>query len=140
MSVDDIRSAAERVKAEGKSKPRVGRHPVNQPMVDHWLDAIGDLMRDPRPVERVGNLAGFPQIEVAIQQGHRRAAVMQGQEADQPERQDRDEPQRAKLHRAQGAQPGQNRRHAPHRCAFLAMAGVWRPTALRKVNGPAKPA
>ena len=41
-SIEDIRSAAERVKAEGKSKPRKGRHPVNQPMVDHWLDAMGD--------------------------------------------------------------------------------------------------
>lgn len=41
-STDDITAAAERVKAEGKSKPRVGRHPVNQPMVDHWLDAMGD--------------------------------------------------------------------------------------------------
>jgi uncharacterized OB-fold protein/acyl dehydratase len=40
--VDDIKAAAERVKAEGKSKPRLGRHPVNQPMIDHWLDAIGD--------------------------------------------------------------------------------------------------
>jgi uncharacterized OB-fold protein/acyl dehydratase len=40
--VDNIRTAAERVKAEGKSKPRVGRHPVNQPMIDHWLDAMGD--------------------------------------------------------------------------------------------------
>ena len=42
MSIDDIRTAAEKVKAEGKSKPRTGRHPVNQPMIDHWLDAIGD--------------------------------------------------------------------------------------------------
>jgi uncharacterized OB-fold protein/acyl dehydratase len=41
-TTDDIQAAAERVKAEGKSKPRVGRHPVNQPMIDHWLDAIGD--------------------------------------------------------------------------------------------------
>jgi uncharacterized OB-fold protein/acyl dehydratase len=40
--VDDIKTAAERVKAEGKSKPRVGRHPVNQPMIDHWTDALGD--------------------------------------------------------------------------------------------------
>lgn len=39
---DDIKAAAERVKAEGKSKPRLGRHPVNQPMIDHWLDAMGD--------------------------------------------------------------------------------------------------
>ncbi|ULE35157.1 bifunctional MaoC family dehydratase N-terminal/OB-fold nucleic acid binding domain-containing protein [Mycobacterium sp. IDR2000157661] len=40
--VEDIKAAAERVKAEGKSKPRIGRHPVNQPMIDHWLDAMGD--------------------------------------------------------------------------------------------------
>lgn len=42
MTVEDIQNAAQRIKAEGKSKPRVGRHPVNQPMIDHWLDAIGD--------------------------------------------------------------------------------------------------
>ncbi len=42
MTVEDIQKAAARIKAEGKSKPRNGRHPVNQPMVDHWLDAIGD--------------------------------------------------------------------------------------------------
>jgi uncharacterized protein len=41
-AIEDIQAAAEKVKAEGKSKPRVGRHPVNQPMVDHWLDAMGD--------------------------------------------------------------------------------------------------
>ncbi len=41
-AVDDIKAAAERVKAEGKSKPRTGRPPVNQPMMDHWLDAMGD--------------------------------------------------------------------------------------------------
>jgi len=38
----DILQAAEEIKAAGKSKPRTGRHPVNQPMIDHWLDAIGD--------------------------------------------------------------------------------------------------
>jgi len=41
-AAEDIRQAAEQIKAEGKSKSRKGRHPVNQPMVDHWLDAIGD--------------------------------------------------------------------------------------------------
>ena len=41
-AIEGIKAAAERVKAEGKSKPRVGRHPVNQPMIDHWTDAIGD--------------------------------------------------------------------------------------------------
>ena len=54
-AIEDIQKAAERVKAEGKSKPRVGRHPVNQPMVDHWLDAMGDnnpstsTRKPPRP-------------------------------------------------------------------------------------------
>jgi len=41
-AVEDIKRAAERIKAEGKSRPRSGRHPVNQPMIDHWLDAVGD--------------------------------------------------------------------------------------------------
>jgi len=41
-AVEAIKQAAERIKASGKSKPRRGRHPVNQPMIDHWLDAIGD--------------------------------------------------------------------------------------------------
>ncbi|MFZ0833632.1 MAG: bifunctional MaoC family dehydratase N-terminal/OB-fold nucleic acid binding domain-containing protein [Mycobacterium sp.] len=53
--------AAERVKAEGKSKPRRGRHPVNQPMVDHWLDAMGD--KNPIYVdEAAARAAGHPGI------------------------------------------------------------------------------
>ena len=60
-AVDAIRAAAEKVKADGKSKPRVGRHPVNQPMVDHWLDAIGD--RNPIYVdEQAAKAAGHPGI------------------------------------------------------------------------------
>jgi len=42
VTVEDIQKAAERIRASGKSKLRKGRHAVNQPMVDHWLDAIGD--------------------------------------------------------------------------------------------------
>jgi uncharacterized protein len=61
MSIDDIKAAAERVKAEGRSKPRVGRHPVNQPMVDHWLDAIGD--KNPIYVdESAAKAAGHPGV------------------------------------------------------------------------------
>jgi uncharacterized OB-fold protein/acyl dehydratase len=61
MSIEDIQAAAERVKAEGKSKPRVGRHPVNQPMVDHWLDAMGD--KNPIYVdEEAAKAAGHPGI------------------------------------------------------------------------------
>jgi len=60
-AVDAIRAAAEKVKTEGKSKPRVGRHPVNQPMVDHWLDAIGD--RNPIYVDdQAAKAAGHPGI------------------------------------------------------------------------------
>src|SRR3954469_25861273 len=60
-TVEDIQKAAERVRAEGKSKPRVGRHPVNQPMVDHWLDAMGD--KNPIYVdEEAARAAGHPGV------------------------------------------------------------------------------
>jgi uncharacterized OB-fold protein/acyl dehydratase len=60
-AIEDVQAAAERIKAEGKSKPRVGRHPVNQPMVDHWLDAMGDK----NPIyfdEEAAKSAGHPGI------------------------------------------------------------------------------
>jgi uncharacterized protein len=61
VTVEDIQKAAERVKADGKSKPRAGRHPVNQPMVDHWLDAMGD--KNPIYVdEGAAKAAGHPGI------------------------------------------------------------------------------
>jgi uncharacterized OB-fold protein/acyl dehydratase len=41
-AVEDIQQLVEQVKASGRSKPRVGRFPVNEPMIGHWLDAIGD--------------------------------------------------------------------------------------------------
>jgi uncharacterized OB-fold protein/acyl dehydratase len=57
----DIQAAAEQIKAAGKSKPRVGRHPVNQPMVDHWLDAMGD--ENPIYVdEAAAKAAGHPGV------------------------------------------------------------------------------
>lgn len=61
MSVEDIQQAAKQIKASGKSKPRKGRHAVNQPMVDHWLDAIGDK----NPIytdEDAAKAAGHPGI------------------------------------------------------------------------------
>jgi uncharacterized OB-fold protein/acyl dehydratase len=61
VTIDDIQQAAERIKAEGKSKPRKGRHAVNQPMVDHWLDAIGD--RNPIYTdEAAAKAAGHPGV------------------------------------------------------------------------------
>ncbi len=57
----DILAAAEEIKAAGKSKPRKGRHPVNQPMIDHWLDAIGD--RNPIYVDdNAARAAGHPGV------------------------------------------------------------------------------
>lgn len=38
----DISSGIEQILASGRSKPRTGRDPVNQPMIRHWVDAIGD--------------------------------------------------------------------------------------------------
>lgn len=63
MTVEDIQKAAERIKASGKSKLRKGRHAVNQPMVDHWLDAIGDH----NPIysdESAAKAAGHPGVVV----------------------------------------------------------------------------
>lgn len=39
---DQISAATQRVHDAGPSKPRHGRDPVNQPMVNNWVEAIGD--------------------------------------------------------------------------------------------------
>jgi len=41
--VTDIHEALAEIKAAGGAKPRVGRDPVNQPMINNWVEAIGDL-------------------------------------------------------------------------------------------------
>ena len=43
---DWIMAEAERLKALGETEPRLARDPVNQPMVNNWLEAIGET--DPR--------------------------------------------------------------------------------------------
>jgi uncharacterized protein len=43
---DQIMAAAERIRAKGETAPRTGRDPVNQPMINNWVEAIGDS--DPR--------------------------------------------------------------------------------------------
>lgn len=62
MSGDqEIRERIEQVKAAGRSKPRVGRDPVNRPMIHHWVDAIGD--KNPIYVdEGAARAAGHPGI------------------------------------------------------------------------------
>ena len=42
MKPEDIHKTVEDIKAAGPSKARVGRDPVNQPMIRHWVDALGD--------------------------------------------------------------------------------------------------
>jgi uncharacterized OB-fold protein/acyl dehydratase len=37
-----IRTAAERIMAVGQSSPRQARDPVNMPIIENWLEAIGD--------------------------------------------------------------------------------------------------
>jgi uncharacterized OB-fold protein/acyl dehydratase len=37
-----IMARAEQIAAAGESAPRLGRHPVNPPMVGNWVEAIGD--------------------------------------------------------------------------------------------------
>ena len=59
--MSEFRAAVEQVKAAGKSKPRAGRDPVNQPMIHHWVDAMGDT----NPVyvdEAAARAAGHPGI------------------------------------------------------------------------------
>ncbi len=43
---DWIMAQVEELKARGESGPRPGRDPVNQPMINNWLEAIGET--DPR--------------------------------------------------------------------------------------------
>jgi hypothetical protein len=61
VSIEDIQKAAEQIKAAGRSKPRAGRDPVNQPMIHHWVDAMGD--KNPIYVdEAAARAAGHPGI------------------------------------------------------------------------------
>ncbi|WP_422744503.1 bifunctional MaoC family dehydratase N-terminal/OB-fold nucleic acid binding domain-containing protein [Mycobacterium sp. WMMD1722] len=57
----DLQPDIEKITAEGKSEPRTGRDPVNQPMIHHWVDAIGD--RNPIYVDAdAATSAGHPGI------------------------------------------------------------------------------
>ena len=61
MSAENLQAEIDKVKAAGRSKPRAGRHPVNEPIMHHWLDAIGD--RNPIYVdEAAAEAAGHPGI------------------------------------------------------------------------------
>ncbi|MGW4367506.1 bifunctional MaoC family dehydratase N-terminal/OB-fold nucleic acid binding domain-containing protein [Nocardia takedensis] len=58
---EDILAAAERIRAAGESAPRTARDPVNQPMINNWVEAVGDA----NPIyvdERAARDAGHPGI------------------------------------------------------------------------------
>lgn len=59
--MSDLSAGIEQILASGGSKPRTGRDPVNQPMIRHWVDAIGDA----NPIyidEDAARAAGHPGI------------------------------------------------------------------------------
>ncbi|ORI19306.1 bifunctional MaoC family dehydratase N-terminal/OB-fold nucleic acid binding domain-containing protein [Rhodococcus sp. 1168] len=39
---ESIEEAADRIAAAGECAPRAGRDPINQPMINNWVEAIGD--------------------------------------------------------------------------------------------------
>ena len=57
----EIQEAVAEIKAADDAKPRAGRDPVNQPMINNWVEAIGD--RNPIYVdEAAARAAGHPGI------------------------------------------------------------------------------
>lgn len=57
----EIHEALTQIKAAGGAKPRAGRDPVNQPMINNWVEAIGDA----NPIyvdEAAASAAGHPGI------------------------------------------------------------------------------
>jgi uncharacterized OB-fold protein/acyl dehydratase len=59
--VSEIQEAIAEIKAAGGPKPRAGRDPVNQPIINNWVEALGD--RNPIYVdEAAARAAGHPGI------------------------------------------------------------------------------
>ncbi|WP_069165461.1 bifunctional MaoC family dehydratase N-terminal/OB-fold nucleic acid binding domain-containing protein [Nocardia altamirensis] len=61
MSPEAVVAEAERIKAAGDCAPRLARDPVNQPMINNWVEALGDT----NPVyvdEAAAVAAGHPGI------------------------------------------------------------------------------
>ncbi|MGV0635430.1 bifunctional MaoC family dehydratase N-terminal/OB-fold nucleic acid binding domain-containing protein [Mycolicibacillus trivialis] len=57
----DLQAGIDTLLSAGRSKPRFGRDPVNQPMIHHWVDAIGD----DNPIyvdEQAARAAGHPGV------------------------------------------------------------------------------
>ncbi len=42
LAAEDILAAAEEIKAAGECSPKAARDPVNLPMINNWVEAMGD--------------------------------------------------------------------------------------------------
>ncbi|MEV6068762.1 OB-fold domain-containing protein [Nocardia sp. NPDC052001] len=61
FTADEIRAAGEKISEAGQSSPRLARDPVNQPMINNWVEAIGD--NNPIYVDEAAAIAaGHPGI------------------------------------------------------------------------------
>lgn len=81
----DLRADIEKIKADGRSEPRAGRDPVNQPMIHHWVDALGD--HNPIYTDEVAaKAAGHPGIVAppAMIQVWTMGGLSQGRSDDDP--------------------------------------------------------
>lgn len=61
INPEAIVAEAERIKAAGDCTPRLARDPVNQPMINNWVEALGDT----NPIyvdEEAAKAAGYPGI------------------------------------------------------------------------------
>lgn len=61
MTAEEIRAAGEKIQQLGESAPRLGRDPVNQPMINNWVEALGDA----NPIyvdDEAARAAGHPGI------------------------------------------------------------------------------
>jgi len=58
---DDLQQGIDAILASGRGEPAIARDPVNQPMIHHWTDAIGD--KNPIYVdEAAAQAAGHPGV------------------------------------------------------------------------------
>jgi uncharacterized OB-fold protein len=61
ITAQEIIAAGERLRQEGECAPRLGRDPVNQPMINNWVEALGDT----NPIyvdEAAARAAGHPGV------------------------------------------------------------------------------
>lgn len=61
MTAEEILAAGEKIQQLGESAPRLGRDPVNQPMINNWVEALGDA----NPIyvdDEAARAAGHPGI------------------------------------------------------------------------------